>query len=83
MVDSVARFFIPSFFVLGIYTTSTHAQARASPRYSHTQSLDAVEDSDLKPRLYAQFEPWCKFTPGYKFAPGSKFAFPYVAFICQ
>ena len=37
----------------------------------------------LKPRLYAQFEPWCKFTPGCKIAPGSKFAPPYVAFICQ
>ena len=37
----------------------------------------------LKPRLYAQFAPWCKFTPGCKIAPGSKFAPPYVAFICQ
>ena len=37
----------------------------------------------LKPRLYAQFAPWCKFTPGSKIAPGSKSAPPYVAFICQ
>ena len=28
----------------------------------------------FKPRLYAQFAPWCKFTPGCKIAPGSKFA---------
>ena len=49
--------------------------------------------NSLKPRLYAQFAPWCKFTPqfapwckftpGCKIAPGSKFATPYVAFICQ
>ena len=32
----------------------------------------------VKPRLYAQFAPWCKFTPGCKIAPGSKFAPPYV-----
>ena len=37
----------------------------------------------LKPRLYAQFAPWCKFTPGCKITPESKFATPYVAFICQ
>ena len=37
----------------------------------------------FKPRLYAQFAPWCKFTPRCKIAPGSKFATPYVAFICQ
>ena len=37
----------------------------------------------IKPRLYAQFAPWCKFTPGCKTAPRSKFATPYVAFICQ
>ena len=24
----------------------------------------------LKPRLYAQFAPWCKFTPGSKLHPG-------------
>ena len=35
----------------------------------------------LKPRLYAQFAPWCKFTPGCKIAPWSKFATPYVAFM--
>ena len=39
--------------------------------------------TSLKPRLYAQFAPWCKFTPGCKIAPWSKFATPYVAFICQ
>ena len=29
---------------------------------------------NLKPRLYAQFAPWCKFTSGCKIAPVSKFA---------
>ena len=45
--------------------------------------IHLVSKLNLKPRLYAQFAPWCKFTTGCKIAPGSKFAPPYVAFICQ
>ena len=42
-----------------------------------------VSREHLKPRLRAQFAPWCKFTHGCKITPGSTLAPPYVAFICQ
>ena len=59
-------------------------QLNVNDRHAHVALLQlAIMNQKLKPRLYAQFAPWCKFTPGCKIAPWSKFATPYLAFICQ